>query len=477
MNTAISRLFAVVVLLFTVLVIATSWSTVFGADGLDKNPKNRRGLIRDARVPRGLIRAADGTVLASNRRRGTPGNRFYTRIYPTGPLFSHAIGYSFIQFGQAGLEKSRDDDLTGREDEFKSIITQLESNRRQGFDLVTTLDPPAQKEALSSLAGRAGSIVAIEPDTGRVRVMASVPDFDPNQIPDNKKKLDRAPGSPVLNRATQAQYPPGSTFKVVTAAAALDTGKFSPQSVLDGSSPKTIGGVPLSNFGGEQFGSISLTDALTHSVNTVWGQVGERLGKKVLYRYMDRFGFDRKPQLDYPPNQMHASGVFKGGDQLLTAGDAVDIGRVAIGQERLQVTPLQMAEVAAAIGNQGKLMRPRLTERIVRKDGRVKDRINPAEQARVMSPRAAGLLAQMMSRVVEEGTGTAGALSGIKVAGKTGTAEVANGQANQAWFIAFAPVDHPKMAIAVTVERTQGQGGTEAAPLAKRVLEVLLRKR
>jgi peptidoglycan glycosyltransferase len=149
---------------------------------------------------------------------------------------------------------------------------------------------------------------------------------------------------------------------------------------------------------------------------------------------------------------------------------------VAIGQERLAVSPLQMAEVAAAIGNHGKLMRPRLTVRIVRKDGRVKDRIQPASQARVMSPTAAGLLAQMMGRVVEEGTGTAGALSGIKVAGKTGTAEVANGQ-NQAWFIAFAPIDNPKMAIAVTVERTSGQGGTVAAPLAKRVLQVLLRKR
>jgi peptidoglycan glycosyltransferase len=474
-NVQISRLFAVAVLLFAVLVIATSWNTVFSASALDKNPKNRRSLIRDARVPRGLIRADDGTVLARNRLRGTPGNRFYTRIYPTGSLFSHAVGYSFIQFGQAGLEKSRDDDLAGRENEFKSVITQLESSKREGFDLVTTLDPAAQKEALSSLAGRAGSIVAIEPSTGRVRVMASVPEFDPDQIPDRKRQLDRAPGSPVLNRATQAQYPPGSSFKVVTAAAALDTGKFSPTSVLSGSSPKVIGGVPLSNFGGEQFGSISLTDALTHSVNTVWGQVGERLGKKTLYRYMDRFGFDRKPELDYPSQQMHASGVF-GKGRLLTAGDAVDIGRVAIGQERLEVTPLQMAEVAAAIGNHGKLMRPRLTERIVRKDGRVKDRIQPAEQARVMSPKAAGLLAQMMSRVVEEGTGTAGALSGIKVAGKTGTAEVSGGQ-NQAWFIAFAPVDKPKMAIAVTVERTSGQGGTVAAPLAKRVLQVLLKKR
>ncbi|MFN2616880.1 MAG: peptidoglycan D,D-transpeptidase FtsI family protein [Thermoleophilaceae bacterium] len=474
MNAQISRLFGVVVLLFAVLLLATSWSTVFGADGLDKNPKNRRALIRDARVPRGLIRADDGTVLARNRRRGEPGNRFYTRLYPTGPLFSHVLGYSFIQFGQAGIEKSRDDDLTGREDEFQSILSQIESSRREGFDLVTSLDPAAQKEALASLAGRPGSIVAIEPRTGRVRVMASLPDFDPNQIAQRRGRLGRISGS-VLNRATQGRYPPGSTFKVVTAAAALDSGKFSPQSVLSGSSPKTIGGVPLSNFGGEQFGAISLTDALTHSVNTVWGQVGERLGKRTLFRYMDRFGFDRKPELDYPSGQMATSGVFDR-RRLLGAGDSVDVGRVAIGQERLAVSPLQMAEVAAAIGNHGKLMRPRLTERIVRKDGRVKDHIQPAEQARVMSSKAAGLLAQMMGRVVEEGTGTAGALSGIKVAGKTGTAEVANGQ-NQAWFIAFAPIDNPKMAIAVTVERTSGQGGTVAAPLAKRVLQVLLRKR
>jgi peptidoglycan glycosyltransferase len=287
--------------------------------------------------------------------------------------------------------------------------------------------------------------------------------------------LNRAPGSPLLDRATQARYPPGSTFKVVTAAAALDTGKFTPDSVLDGSSPKTISGVPLQNFGGESFGPIPLTDALTHSVNTVWAQVGVRLGKRTMFDYMQRFGFGRKPPLDYPRRQEDASGVFQG-SRLLGAGDGVDIGRVAIGQERLQVTPLQMAMVAGAIGNDGNLMRPELTDRIVRKDGRVKQRIEPELESRVISKRAADQLAEMMGHVVEEGTGTAAALSGVRVAGKTGTAEVAGGAANQAWFIAFAPIDKPRMAIAVTVERTQGQGGTVAAPIAKQVLEVLLRK-
>jgi peptidoglycan glycosyltransferase len=190
---------------------------------------------------------------------------------------------------------------------------------------------------------------------------------------------------------------------------------------------------------------------------------------------MQRFGFNRQPELDYPPEQMTPSGVFSKG-KLLSPDDPVDIGRVAIGQERLQVTPLQMAEVAAAIGNEGRLMRPRLTDRIVDKDGRVTERVRPELQSRVMSEKAAGELGQMMSRVVEEGTGTAAALEGIDVAGKTGTAEVEGGAANQAWFIAFAPVDHPRMAIAVTVERTSGQGGTVAAPIAKQVLETLLRK-
>jgi peptidoglycan glycosyltransferase len=189
---------------------------------------------------------------------------------------------------------------------------------------------------------------------------------------------------------------------------------------------------------------------------------------------MERFGFNTEPDLDYPRNQMTPSGVFGEDGGLLDQSDPVDIGRVAIGQERLQVTPLQMAMVAAAVGNGGVLMKPRFTDRVVDKDGRVTERIEPEEEERVIEEETATQLAGMMADVVNEGTGTAAALSGIQVAGKTGTAEVDSGASNQAWFIAFAPVDDPQMAIAVTVERTTGQGGTVAAPIAKRVLEVLL---
>jgi peptidoglycan glycosyltransferase len=199
-----------------------------------------------------------------------------------------------------------------------------------------------------------------------------------------------------------------------------------------------------------------------------------KLGKSLMYKYMNRFGFDRKPAIDLPPDELRASGVYSKG-KLLTASDAVDIGRVAIGQERLQVTPLQMAMVASAIANGGHLMRPHLVERITDAVGRTVHKAKPSEESRVMSDTTAHALAGMMAQVVKEGTGTAAALQGIDVAGKTGTAE--KGNANQAWFIAFAPVNAPRIAIAVTVEQTSGQGGTVAAPIAKQVMEALLRGR
>jgi peptidoglycan glycosyltransferase len=192
---------------------------------------------------------------------------------------------------------------------------------------------------------------------------------------------------------------------------------------------------------------------------------------------MRRFGFYADPQLDYPGNQMIASGIRRNGRRFVQ--DGFDVGRVAIGQGgsegAIEVTPLQMAEVAAAIANKGRLMKPRLTDRIVAKDGRVTKRVEPDLQSEVMKPETAAALTEMMGRVVEEGTGTAAALTGVQVAGKTGTAELgANLEFTQPWFICFAPVENPRLAVAVTVERTSGQGGTVAAPIAKSVLEAML---
>jgi penicillin-binding protein A len=480
MNRQITQLFGLAALLFGLLVVFTSRWTVFEAQSLEDNSANRRPLIEEQRIPRGLIFARDGkTVLARNRGEGSGQDRIFTRVYPTGGLFAHPVGYSFIRNGRRSLELERNDALAGEEDEFQSILSELENRDREGFDVVTNLDVEATETAVAGLGGRKGAVVALEPQTGKVRVMVSVPEYDANLIPSDFGRLNRDENNPLLNRTTQELYPPGSTFKVVTATAALDSGKVTPGTVIDGGSPKTISGVPLENFGGQSFGPISLTDALTNSVNTVFAQVGEDIGRDTLVEYMERFGFYADPRLDYPDEQMIASGIRNADGRLVKGDGGFDVGRVAIGQGGAEgaiiATPLQMAQVASAVANRGRLMKPLLTDRIVRKDGRIKERIEPDLQAEVMKPETADALAAMMSRVVEEGSGTAAALSGIRVAGKTGTAEVGpNAEFTQPWFIAFAPVGNPRVAIAVTVERTEGQGGTVAAPIAKSVLEVLL---
>lgn len=482
MNRQIVRLFGLTLVLFGVLIAFTSRWTVFEAASLEDNQLNRRGLIEQQKVPRGLILAHDGREeLARSVPHGRGSRRTYSRTYPQGELFAHPVGYSYISIGESGIEQSRNDALTGDLNEFGTIFRELQSQEREGDDLVTTLDPAGQREAMSLLAGNAGSIVALEPSTGRVRVMASTPSYDPNTVDDQAVYEELSTddeGTPLFNRAVQTNYQPGSTFKVVTAAAALDTGKVTPDSIVDGSSPQTISGVPLANAGNASYGPISFTTALTNSVNTVFAKLGERVGSQTLVDYMDRFGFYKDPQLDYPETGMRASGVRNAAGRLVE--DDFDVGRVAIGQGgaegQIQVTPLQMAEVAGAVANGGKLIRPRLTERIVGKDGRVEEQIDPAQQSQVMKPETAAQLAEMMTDVVNEGTGVAGALSDVQVAGKTGTAEVQNETLNQVWFIGFAPVEDPQLAIAVTLEKQPlgSSGGSDAAPLAARVLQVLL---
>jgi peptidoglycan glycosyltransferase len=265
----------------------------------------------------------------------------------------------------------------------------------------------------------------------------------------------------------------------MTAVAGIDSGKYTPSSTVDGRSPVTISGVPLNNDNNQQFGTIDLTTALTFSVNTVWGQVAESLGRSTMTDYMKRFGFYSKPPLDYPPDELNTSRVWgtNHGRRAPVPPSQQDIGRVGIGQGGLLVTPLQMAMVAAAVANGGKLMVPHLTDRVVDAYGRTVQTIKPTLYSQVMKASTAQAVGQMMTKVVNEGTGTAGALNGITVAGKTGTAQVGTTGSNltQPWFIAFAPVDSPTVAIAVTVEKNQGGfGGTVAAPMAKAVLESLL---
>ena len=480
MNRPILRLYMLVLALFALLVAFTSRWTVFEASSLRENPLNKRSLIEQERVRRGEILAADGTVLARSvhTREGT-----YERTYPTDEEFAQAIGYSYpLTFRRTGLERYRNAPLSGQsQSDLQSILDQFQGRPEKGDEVITTLDPAAQRAALAALGAHQGAVVALVPATGAVRVMASTPGYDPNALRTSASaaKLKADGEVSLVNRAVQFGYAPGSTFKVVTATAAIDTGRFTPSSTLSGRNSIVVSGVPLSNDQNESFGELTLTQALAKSVNTVWAQVAEQVGKPALARYMRRFGFDAKPQLDYPAEEMSASGAYedeRGGERLLSPlSPLVDVGRMGIGQDKLRVTALQMAEVAAAVANRGRLMAPHLTARIVDPEGRIVQQISPRVQSVVMKPSTATAVTSMMEAVVDEGTGEAARIPGVQVAGKTGTAETQIGSAlNNVWFIAFAPAAAPRVAIAVTVKGVPGYGATYALPIARRVMEVLL---
>ncbi len=481
MNQPIARLFTVVLVMFALLVAFTSRWTIFDATALKNNKDNERPGLEQEYVQRGEIVADDQTtVLALSERRA---DGVYQREYPFGPLFAAPIGYYNPSNGRAGLEAARNSVLAGAPLQQSSITDQLEGKRTSGDEVVTTLDAHAQQVAYAGLAGRAGAVVAIVPSTGAIRVFADSPTYDPNLVKNPAAfhaLLHDTATTPLVNRVTASQYAPGSTFKVVTAIAAIDTGRYTPSSVLSGRSPIIVSGQPLANDGGTSYGDVPLSYALTQSINTVWAQVALGVGAPTLQTYMDRLGFYSKLPIDLPADEVAESGVrFPGRAGYLPLADGADVGRVGIGEGGLEVTPLQMAMVAAAVANNGRLMVPHLTQAIVNPDGQTVRTIAPQLYSTVMKPSTAQQVGLMMENVVNDGTGTAAALAGVKVAGKTGTAQdctnpaVAACALSQVWFIAYAPLTDPKIAIAVTLEHQDGFGGTIAAPIAKDVLEAL----
>jgi peptidoglycan glycosyltransferase len=474
-NRPITRLYALVVVLFALLVAFTSRWTIFEASSLRANKLNARTLLEQQRIDRGPIVAADGTVLARSHRGG---EGIYERTYPSGGLFANTVGYYFTNLGSTGIERFRSAALNGQTDTgLQAILDQLQGHKPTGEKVVTTLDPKAQRVAVQALGEHKGAVVALDPRSGAVTVMASSPGYEPNSLHSNAayKRLTTDPNAPLVNRATQFGYAPGSTFKVVTATAAIDSGAYTPQSTVSGRDNVPISGVPLKNDNNENFGQLTLSQGLVKSVNTVYAQVAERLGKATLARYMERFGFDRKPQLDYPVTEMSSSGESEGEKIVPPTSERVDVGRMGIGQDKLAVTPLQMAEVASAVADHGTLMVPHLTSRIVDSEGQTTLRVAPRVQSKVMKSSTAAAVTSMMEGVVNEGTGTSAQIPGVQVAGKTGTAETQIGTAiNNVWFIAFAPAQNPRVAIAVTLKGVPGQGAAFAAPVARQVIERLL---
>lgn len=493
MNRQISRLTVVALGLLAALVVATTYWQTWAVAGLRDRQDNAIERVAQFTVRRGLIYSADGKLLAARRAVETNGQTFYFRRYPSGDLAPNVVGYSTQSRSRAGLERSMNDYLTASNSHLNTVLRRtldkLKGTTVTGNNLQLTIDSRAQKAAQEALDHNCGAAVAIEPSTGRVLVMASSPSYDPNLVERHFGAIARraqgyncSPSAPLLNRATDGRYTPGSTFKVITAAAALDSGTYTPDSTFVDPGYCTEYGKKVSNFadqsGPEVFGRVNLVTALQHSINAVFCQIGQKLGPLTILDYARRFGFYSKPPLETPSAERTASGLYDRG-RLFRPHDPnqVDPGRLAFGQERLQVTPMQMAMVAAGIANGGVVMRPYVVERITAPDGGTVTRTKPHVLSRAVSPKTAAELTQMMQAVVQAGTGTAAQIPGVAVAGKTGTAETGASGVNTTSFVSFAPADNPKVAVAVFLENQRGVGGRTAAPIAKTIMETLLRSR
>jgi peptidoglycan glycosyltransferase len=488
-NAQISRLALVGLALIVALILGTTYWQAWASGGLADRQDNAIQRVAQFTVKRGRIWAGDGhTLLATNVRRRVGGQTLYFRRYPNGRLAPQVVGYSTQSRSQAGLERSYNDYLTGSNSSlstvFHTALDRLKGVTVTGNDLYTTIDPRAQRLANRLLAGKCAAAVALEPSTGKVFVLASSPSYDPNDVEEHFARIASSggacrPASPLFDRATQGLYAPGSTFKVVTASAALDTGKFTPDSTFFDPGYCVEYGKKVFNAGNpetgpESFGTVSMTTALEHSINAVFCKIGMALGAKPIIDYMHRYGFYSVPPLETPIDERAPSGRYKGHHLDRSSSDA-DPGRLAFGQERLLVTPFQMAMVAAAIANHGVVMRPHVVGKIVSPSGGVLTRRHPEKLGRAIKPQTASELTTMMEAVVTGGTGTAAQIPGIRVAGKTGTAETGVPNRYNAWFIAFAPADHPRVAVAVVVENG-GFGGRTAAPIAKAIMQAILRR-
>jgi peptidoglycan glycosyltransferase len=480
-NRPIRRVATAALVLFALLFLNVNYLQVVRAQSLRDNPRNNRLLLDEYGRARGDIIAGRSTLVES---RETKDRLKYLRVYTGGradaaAAFAPVTGWYSLVYGATGVERAYDDTLSGQDDRLfvRRLSDILTGRQPQGGSVVLTVDPDLQQLAMRLLGGRRGSVVALDPRTGAVLALVSSPSFDPNvlsshdpgKIRTTYERLSKQADKPLLDRATEEVYPPGSTFKVITAAAALEAG-MTPDTQLDCSSsiplPQTR--IRLRNFSGESCApKVTLTEALQHSYNTTFASLGMKVGADKLQDMAEKFGFNARP--DFALRSV-ASAFPQGLNVPQTA-------QSAIGQYDVRATPLQMALVAAAVANDGRLMRPYIVGRTLAPDLTDLEKTEPREQAKVFSKATADALTSMMVAVVQGGTGTRARIPGVTVAGKTGTAQ--NAGPAHAWFVGFAPAEAPRIAVAVIVENGGGggdnaTGGRVAAPVAQQVMAAWL---
>ena len=485
MNPRVHRLGVVLIVLFVALMVNLNYIQVFRAKDLYEDPLNRRYQIATYAQPRGEILSSDLQVLA--RSEPTDDEYLRRRVYPTRDLFAHTVGYLSF-FTAAGLEKSQRARLVGEDaalDRADNLVDYFLGEPQPGSVRVT-LDSRVQDTARNALGEQRGAVAALNPKTGAIYALWSTPSFDPNPIAshdlaaaDEAAKAISTGDKPGIGRAFAETYAPGSTFKVVTAAAGLKAG-VTPQTAFDNPAVLQLPGteVGLRNFGGgpcraDAGGKVSLQLGFVQSCNTTFAQIGLQVGPDRMREQADLFGFNRSFDIGV---ETEAS-VFPPAEEF--SGAQSSLAQAAIGQFDVRVTPLQMAMVAAGVANNGVVMKPYLVREAFDGKGRRTDLTRPQTLSQAMSPEHAQVLKGFMVQVVATGTGTAGQVPGIAVGGKTGTAETGPGQAPHAWFTAFAPAEDPVVAVAVVVENggsfgSDATGGQVAAPVAKELIQTVL---
>ncbi|MEU3889256.1 penicillin-binding protein 2 [Streptomyces sp. NPDC029041] len=488
MNKPLRRIAIFCGLLVLALLIRDNWIQYVQADELRSDKKNRRVTIERYASPRGNIIVGGEPITGSAE--SSDSDFKFKRTYKDGAMWAPVTGYASQAFGATQLESIEDGILTGNDDRlfFRNTLDMLTGEKQQGGNVVTTLNAAAQKAAYNGLKrqGGKGSVVALEPSTGKILALASFPSYDPSSFAGNSTTTDTKawqklqkknnPDDPMLNRALRETYPPGSTFKVVTAAAALEDGLYdSADAKTNSPDPWIMKGTTtkLPNEGNIPCKDATLRVALQYSCNTVFGKIGSDLGNDKMLDMAKKFGFDEE---QFTPVRANAS-VFS--DNMNPSQTALS----SIGQFNTAATPLQMAMVASAVANDGKLMKPYMVDELQSPGLDPIAKTDPEELSQPLSPENAQILQSMMETVVDKGTGTRAKIPGVKVGGKTGTAQhgVDNSENPYAWFISYAKGEDGSapVAVAVVVEddnavRDDISGGGLAAPIARNVMEAVI---
>lgn len=459
LNKRIITVMAAVLALFLIIVIYLTYFTIFVAPDIVNSSYNQRVWEKEEKILRGKIYDRSGTVLAESKET----DNGQKRVYPFGSLYAHTIGYNSRTYGKTNIELKYNDYLL----KTQSVIDVLknekhdESHFSKGANISLTLDNGMTQLASKLMGNDNGSVVALNPVTGEVYCLYSNPSFDPNEekLIENWDKLNERQDAPFFARATQGQYAPGSTFKIISAAAGIDAGYE--DFVTEDKGKTKVGGKEFKNAGEKAYGNIGMSDAIRVSSNVYFTELSEKTGGDRLKKAAEAFMVTEKVPFEIDTKAKKLD---------FDSFDNAELASVSIGQGKLQVSPFNMAMAACGVANGGVIMKPYMVEEVFYDSGESVYTATSDTLSTAVDSETAQMLKEYMKECVSRGTGTAARVSGTAVAGKTGTAENERKGKTHAWFIGFAPADNPQIAICVMKEYSGRGGGSVCAPVASKII-------